>query len=75
MPTPSSASREHPDALITAASAANYANRHLIVQFVAKNRLPAIYGGRDTVDVGGSFHMVTTAKTVSDEQRVTSIGF
>ena len=45
--------REHPDALITAASAANYANRHLIVQFAAKNRLPAIYGGRDTVDVGG----------------------
>jgi len=43
----------HPDGLLVAGSSANYANRRLIVEFAAKKRLPAIYGPRNAVDVGG----------------------
>jgi len=42
-----------PDGLLVGASSANYANRRMIVDFAAKNRLPAIYGSRDNVDLGG----------------------
>src|SRR5262245_44799058 len=45
--------RERQDALLVAASAANFANRRLIVEFAAKNRLPAIYIFREYVDAGG----------------------
>ena len=45
--------RERADALSVAASGANFANRHLIVQFAAKNRLPTIYPERQSVDAGG----------------------
>ena len=45
--------RERPNALLVAQSAQNFANRHLIVEFAAKRRLPAIYPVRDFVDVGG----------------------
>jgi putative tryptophan/tyrosine transport system substrate-binding protein len=45
--------RERPDALLVAASAANFANRPLIVEFAAKNRLPAIYPDRAFVTAGG----------------------
>jgi ABC-type uncharacterized transport system substrate-binding protein len=45
--------REHTDGLIVGTSSANYANRRLIVEFAAKNRLPAIYGPRNAVDIGG----------------------
>jgi putative ABC transport system substrate-binding protein len=45
--------RERVDALLVASSAANFANRHLIVDFAAKNRLPAMYGTRAYVDAGG----------------------
>jgi putative ABC transport system substrate-binding protein len=68
--------REQTDALLPASSAANYANRHLIVQFAAKSRLPTMFGGRDHVEIGGLIsYMVTTPKTVSDGQLSTSIGF
>src|SRR5262249_52519681 len=39
--------RERADALSVAISGANFANRHLIIEFSAKNRLPAIYGARE----------------------------
>src|SRR5262245_10437358 len=45
--------REHPEALMVGGTAVNYANRHLISEFAAKNRLPAIYAGRDYVAAGG----------------------
>jgi putative ABC transport system substrate-binding protein len=45
--------RERPDALSVAHSAANLANRHLIIEFAAKNRLPAMYGSREYVTAGG----------------------
>jgi putative ABC transport system substrate-binding protein len=45
--------RERANALLVAASAANLANRNLIVEFAAKNRLPAIYPERQSVDAGG----------------------
>ncbi len=35
--------RERPDALVVGASAVNVANRHLIVEFAAERRLPAMY--------------------------------
>jgi putative ABC transport system substrate-binding protein len=45
--------KERPDAVLVAANAANYANRKLIIEFAAKNRLPAIYSDRDYVVDGG----------------------
>jgi putative ABC transport system substrate-binding protein len=45
--------REHPDALLVGASAVNVANRHLIVEFAAQSRLPAMYPTREFVDAGG----------------------
>src|SRR5262245_49975034 len=45
--------RERLDALLVASSAANFANRRLIVEFTARNRLPAIYSIREYVDAGG----------------------
>jgi hypothetical protein len=38
--------REHPDAMVVGASAANVANRHLIVEFAAQRRLPGQQGLR-----------------------------
>jgi putative ABC transport system substrate-binding protein len=45
--------RARPDALYVTATVAAYVARRLIVDFAAKNRLPAIYPNRDYVDVGG----------------------
>ena len=45
--------RERPDALVVGASAVNVANRHLIVEFAAQRRLPAIYTTREFVNIGG----------------------
>jgi putative ABC transport system substrate-binding protein len=45
--------REHPDAMVVGASAANVANRHLIVEFAAQTRLPAMYASREFVNAGG----------------------
>ena len=45
--------RERPDALVVGASAANVANRRLIVEFAAQRRLPAIYATREFVNAGG----------------------
>ena len=50
---PSRIAPEHADALSVALSAANFANRHLIIEFAAKKRLPAIYGRREYVTAGG----------------------
>ena len=45
--------RERPDALYVVLSAANFANRRLIVEFAASNRIPAVYAARDYTVVGG----------------------
>jgi putative tryptophan/tyrosine transport system substrate-binding protein len=45
--------REHPDALLVGASAVNVARRHLIVEFAAQQRLPAMYTTREFVNIGG----------------------
>jgi len=45
--------RERPDALVVGASAVNVANRHLIVEFAAQQRLPAMYETREFVNIGG----------------------
>ena len=45
--------REHPDALVVSESAANVANRRLIVEFAAQRRLPAMYATREFVNAGG----------------------
>jgi putative ABC transport system substrate-binding protein len=44
---------EHPDALVVGASAVNVAHRHLIVDFAAQRRLPAMYATREFVSAGG----------------------
>jgi putative tryptophan/tyrosine transport system substrate-binding protein len=45
--------KEHAEALFVAGGGANYVNRHLIADFAAQSRLPAIYDNRDSVDAGG----------------------
>jgi putative tryptophan/tyrosine transport system substrate-binding protein len=45
--------REQPDALIVSASVVNVGNRHLIVEFAAQRRLPAMYATREFVNIGG----------------------
>jgi putative ABC transport system substrate-binding protein len=45
--------RSHVDALFVSQSPINFANRHLIVEFAARNRLPALYVSREYVDAGG----------------------
>jgi putative ABC transport system substrate-binding protein len=45
----SAIARERPDALLVAASAANYGNRRLIAQLAAKHGVPAVYPARDYV--------------------------
>jgi putative tryptophan/tyrosine transport system substrate-binding protein len=45
--------REQPDALVVSASVVNVANRHLIVEFVAQRRLPAMYATREFINIGG----------------------
>ena len=45
--------QEHPGALMVPPNGPNFANRRLIVDFAAKNRLPAMYPNREFVDVGG----------------------
>ncbi|HKQ25624.1 MAG TPA: ABC transporter substrate-binding protein [Burkholderiales bacterium] len=45
--------RERPDALLVAQSAQNFGYRQQIVDFAAKNRLPAMYANREFADLGG----------------------
>ena len=45
--------RERPDALLVSHGAANVANRRLIAEFAADNRLPAMYSFREAVEAGG----------------------
>jgi putative tryptophan/tyrosine transport system substrate-binding protein len=45
--------RERADGLLVGVSSANFANRHLIIEFAAKNRLPAMYGIREYITAGG----------------------
>jgi putative ABC transport system substrate-binding protein len=45
--------RERPHALVIPAIAASWVNRHLIIEFEAKHRIPAIYPTREYVAAGG----------------------
>jgi putative ABC transport system substrate-binding protein len=45
--------RERPDALLIAQSAQNFGYRQQIVDFVAKQRLPAMYPEREYAEAGG----------------------
>src|SRR5262249_41927912 len=45
--------RERADAISVAQSAANFANRRLIIEFAAKHRVPAIYAVRESAADGG----------------------
>jgi putative tryptophan/tyrosine transport system substrate-binding protein len=45
--------RERPDALFVSSEASNYANRHLVVDFANRHRLPSMHGFRDSVELGG----------------------
>jgi putative tryptophan/tyrosine transport system substrate-binding protein len=45
--------RSHVEAVFVGQSPLNFANRHLIVEFAARNRLPALYVSREYVDAGG----------------------
>jgi putative ABC transport system substrate-binding protein len=44
---------EHADALIEMGTPATLAGKRAIVEFAARNRLPAVYSTRDFVDIGG----------------------
>jgi len=45
--------REKPDGLLVGQGAGNYSNRATIVEFAARNRLPAMYAFREDVAAGG----------------------
>src|SRR6516165_3039123 len=45
--------RDRPDALFTITDALVGLNRKRVVEFTARNRLPAVYEGREAVDDGG----------------------
>jgi len=45
--------RERPDALVTSFTPHHYVHRRLIIEFAAKNRLPAMYSFREFVEAGG----------------------
>jgi putative ABC transport system substrate-binding protein len=45
--------REKPDGLLVGLGAGNYSNRATIVDFAARNRLPAMYAFREDVAAGG----------------------
>jgi putative tryptophan/tyrosine transport system substrate-binding protein len=45
--------REKPDGLLVGLGAGNYSNRATIVEFAARNRLPAMYAFREDVAAGG----------------------
>ena len=44
---------ERPGAVWVGGGPDNFANRHMIIEFTARNRLPAIYVSREFVDAGG----------------------
>jgi putative ABC transport system substrate-binding protein len=44
---------EQPDVMFVGSSVINFANRQLIMNFAAQNRLPAVYTAREFVDAGG----------------------
>jgi putative ABC transport system substrate-binding protein len=54
--------REPPDALFVAYHPVNYANRQLIADFAAEQRMPGIYPYREAVTAGGlmSYSVSTT---------------
>jgi ABC-type uncharacterized transport system substrate-binding protein len=45
--------RERPDALLTLVDPVTFAQRHLIAEFAARERLPAMYAVREFVEAGG----------------------
>ena len=45
--------RERPSGLLVGQSAANFANRQLIVEFAAKAGIPAMYANREFAEIGG----------------------
>ena len=45
--------RERPDALFVSSEPSNYANRHLVVDFANRHRLPSMHGFRESVELGG----------------------
>jgi putative ABC transport system substrate-binding protein len=45
--------REKPDGLLVGQTAGNYSNRSVIVEFAARNRLPAMYAFKEDVAAGG----------------------
>jgi ABC-type uncharacterized transport system substrate-binding protein len=45
--------RERPDALLTLVDPVTFAQRHLIADFAARERLPAMYAVREFVEAGG----------------------
>jgi putative ABC transport system substrate-binding protein len=58
--------RSHVGALFVGQSALNFANRHLIAEFAARNRLPALYVSREYVDAGG---LISYGVSLSDLNR------
>lgn len=63
---------ERPHALLVAATAPNYAYRRRIADFAAKNRLPAIYPGRDYAAAGG---LVSYGLNTSEHFRLSAAGY
>ena len=55
--------REHPDALFVSQMGETFPYRHLIVEFAANNRLPAIYPFRQYAEAGG---LMTYGMDVAD---------
>jgi putative ABC transport system substrate-binding protein len=55
--------RERVDALLVGAGGRNFGNRQLILDFAAKNRLPAMYQIKDYVAAGG---LIASATDVAD---------
>lgn len=64
--------RERPHALLVAATAPNYANRHRIVDFAAKNGFPTIYPGRDYTAAGG---LISYGLNTSEHFRLSAAGY
>ena len=53
---------EHVQVLLVSFGLENYINRHLIVEMVERDRLPALYPSRVFVDIGGLMAYVTNEK-------------
>ena len=67
--------RERPDAILVAPSAEHYEARNLIVEFAAKNRLPAMYTDREYVVDGGLIAYGPNLAELFRRMAGSSIGF